>query len=188
MRASTVRLRFRPAAGGRTMRGSDGAVDGCDGGRVCVDGEALSVGPSPREPCHDQSHAEPRSVLRRAHLVSSHQATLFAGLVSQLRVEPTHHSPVDRAPSGGDVLARLPAVVSAQLRDPQRLAAQLEAWYVAPTRHYHGLAHLLAFLACWEDAIASAVPGALDDPVTFAGALLLHDAIYDVRRTDNEAA
>jgi len=79
-------------------------------------------------------------------------------------------------------------VVSAQLRDPQRLAAQLEAWYVAPTRHYHGLAHLLAFLACWEDAIASAVPGALDDPVTFAGALLLHDAIYDVRRTDNEAA
>jgi predicted metal-dependent HD superfamily phosphohydrolase len=77
---------------------------------------------------------------------------------------------------------------SAQLHDAPGLAARLDAWYGAPTRHYHGLAHLLAFLGCWKDAMAARVPGAHDDPVTFAAALLLHDAIYDVRRTDNEAA
>ena len=92
------------------------------------------------------------------------------------------------APTGAAVLARLPPVVSAQVRDAHGLAARLDEWYGAPTRHYHGLAHLLAFIDCWQEAIDSAVPGALDDPVTFAGALLLHDAIYDVRRTDNEAA
>ena len=36
--------------------------------------------------------------------------------------------------------------------------------------------------------MAARVPGAHDGPVTFAAALLLHDAVYDVRRTDNEAA
>lgn len=91
-------------------------------------------------------------------------------------------------PDGAAVLARLPATVLAQLRDPRALASQLEAWYGAPTRHYHGLAHLVAFAGCWNDAIAAGVPGAQEDAPTFAAALLLHDAIYDVRRTDNEAA
>src|SRR4051812_22687919 len=91
-------------------------------------------------------------------------------------------------PNGADVLARLPAVVLASLVDPSSLAAQLDAWYGAPTRHYHGLAHLLLFLDCWSHAMEQHVPGAHDDPATFAAALLLHDAIYDVRRTDNEAA
>ena len=90
--------------------------------------------------------------------------------------------------SGAAVLARLPAQAAAQLLDPPSLAMQVEAWYGAPARHYHGLAHLVTFLDCWRDAITARVPGAHDDPVTFAAAVLLHDAIYDARRSDNEAA
>ena len=103
-------------------------------------------------------------------------------------MEPVSPSSTSSAPTGAAVVARLPAVVLAALDDRQGIAAQLDAWYGAPTRHYHGLAHLVTFVECWQDAMEQRVPGAHDDPVTFSAALLLHDAIYDVRRTDNEAA
>ena len=117
------------------------------------------------------------------HEQSSSPASPFGN-----RVEPVAASSPDHRPTGAAILARLPAAVSASVVDPQALAAQLDTWYGGPARHYHGLAHLRAFIGCWTDAMAAGVPGAADDPVTFAAALILHDAVYDVRRTDNEAA
>lgn len=125
---------------------------------------------------------------RTAHLRASGKRSSLIASSTRTRVEPARSSSPVSAPTGAAVVARLPAAASAALVDPQALAAQLDAWYGAPTRHYHGLGHLLAFLRSWADAMDSRVPGAHDDPVTFAAALLLHDAIYDVRRTDNEAA
>ena len=63
-----------------------------------------------------------------------------------------------------------------------RLKAELSALYRAPGRHYHGLAHVEALLALAREYRAD-----LADPQAVEAAIWFHDAIYDSRRSDNEA-
>ncbi len=58
----------------------------------------------------------------------------------------------------------------------------LSALYRAPERHYHGLVHIEALLA-----LAREYRTALSDPGAVEAAIWFHDAIYDSRRSDNEA-
>ena len=62
------------------------------------------------------------------------------------------------------------------------LKNELSALYRAPGRHYHGLAHVEALLALAREYLAD-----LADPRAVEAAIWFHDAIYDSRRSDNEA-
>ena len=62
------------------------------------------------------------------------------------------------------------------------LKNELSALYQAPGRHYHGLAHVEALLALAREYLAD-----LADPRAVEAAIWFHDAIYDSRRSDNEA-
>jgi predicted metal-dependent HD superfamily phosphohydrolase len=61
------------------------------------------------------------------------------------------------------------------------LLAEIQALHDGPERGYHGWSHPLALLRLLEE-----VEGALDDPLAVRCAILLHDAIYEPRRPDNE--
>jgi predicted metal-dependent HD superfamily phosphohydrolase len=62
------------------------------------------------------------------------------------------------------------------------LKTELSALYRAPGRHYHGLAHIKALLA-----LADEYRDELADREAVEAAIWFHDAIYDSRRSDNEA-
>lgn len=62
------------------------------------------------------------------------------------------------------------------------LKQELLELYRAPDRHYHGTAHIEAMLRLFEANRAG-----LADPPTVEAAIWFHDAIYDSRRSDNEA-
>lgn len=62
------------------------------------------------------------------------------------------------------------------------LETELAALYRQPGRHYHGLAHVEALLALLDEHRAL-----LGDPEAVEAAIWFHDAIYDSRRSDNEA-
>ena len=64
----------------------------------------------------------------------------------------------------------------------EALKTELSALYRQPGRHYHGLAHIEALLA-----LAGEYRGDLADPEAVEAAIWFHDAIYDSRRSDNEA-
>jgi len=59
---------------------------------------------------------------------------------------------------------------------------ELVALYRQPGRHYHGLAHIEALLAMTRE-----YRDRLSDPEAVEAAIWFHDAIYDSRRSDNEA-
>jgi predicted metal-dependent HD superfamily phosphohydrolase len=63
----------------------------------------------------------------------------------------------------------------------QNLMAQIEALHSGEGRGYHGWSHPLALLKLWDQ-----VQGDLIDPLAVKCAILLHDAIYEPRATDNE--
>lgn len=64
----------------------------------------------------------------------------------------------------------------------EALRTELAAHYRGPGRHYHGLAHIEALLALAHEYRAE-----LADPEAVEAAIWFHDAIYDSRRSDNEA-
>lgn len=64
----------------------------------------------------------------------------------------------------------------------EALKTELSALYRQPGRHYHGMAHIEALLAHLREHRAE-----LSDPEAVAAAIWFHDAIYDSRRSDNEA-
>jgi predicted metal-dependent HD superfamily phosphohydrolase len=64
----------------------------------------------------------------------------------------------------------------------EALRTELSALYRQPGRHYHGLAHIEALLALVREYRAD-----LADPEVVEAAVWFHDAIYDSRRSDNEA-
>jgi predicted metal-dependent HD superfamily phosphohydrolase len=64
----------------------------------------------------------------------------------------------------------------------EALKLELSALYRRPGRHYHGLAHIEALLALVDDYRER-----LADPEAVEAAIWFHDAIYDSRRSDNEA-
>ena len=64
----------------------------------------------------------------------------------------------------------------------EALKTELAALYRQPGRHYHGLAHIQALLALLQE-----YRGDLADPQAVEAAVWFHDAIYDSRRSDNEA-
>ena len=61
------------------------------------------------------------------------------------------------------------------------LLAEIQALHEGPDRGYHGWSHPLALLALFDE-----VKAALTDPLAVRCAILLHDAIYEPRRPDNE--
>lgn len=63
----------------------------------------------------------------------------------------------------------------------EALRAELTALYLAPDRHYHGLAHIEALLALAREHHA-----ALSDAEAVEAAIWFHDAIYDSTKSDNE--
>jgi predicted metal-dependent HD superfamily phosphohydrolase len=62
------------------------------------------------------------------------------------------------------------------------LRAELSQAYGAPDRHYHDLRHVEALLGLAREHAAF-----LCDPEAVEAAIWFHDAIYDPRRSDNEA-
>jgi predicted metal-dependent HD superfamily phosphohydrolase len=64
----------------------------------------------------------------------------------------------------------------------EKLRTELLALYRQPDRHYHGLTHIEALLALLDDHRAE-----FADPEAVEAAVWFHDAIYDSRRSDNEA-
>jgi predicted metal-dependent HD superfamily phosphohydrolase len=64
----------------------------------------------------------------------------------------------------------------------EALKTELSALYRQPGRHYHGVAHIEALLALLDKHRAG-----LSDPQAVEAAIWFHDAIYDSRRSDNEA-
>jgi len=64
----------------------------------------------------------------------------------------------------------------------EALKTELSALYRQPGRHYHGMAHIEALLALLREYRAE-----LSDPEAVEAAIWFHDAIYDSRRSDNEA-
>jgi predicted metal-dependent HD superfamily phosphohydrolase len=62
------------------------------------------------------------------------------------------------------------------------LKNRLAALYGEPGRHYHDVAHVEALLALLEEHRAE-----FADPEAVEAAIWFHDAIYDSRRSDNEA-
>ncbi|MBX3582650.1 MAG: hypothetical protein KF810_12200 [Rhizobiaceae bacterium] len=59
---------------------------------------------------------------------------------------------------------------------------ELSAAYRQPGRHYHGMAHIETLLKLLEEH-----RGELTDPEAVEAAIWFHDAVYDSRRSDNEA-
>lgn len=66
---------------------------------------------------------------------------------------------------------------------PATLRDALAARYREPGRHYHNLAHVQALLRWLDQSRDLAV-----DPPAIEAAIWFHDAVYDTRRDDNEAA
>jgi predicted metal-dependent HD superfamily phosphohydrolase len=64
----------------------------------------------------------------------------------------------------------------------EALKTELSMLYRQPGRHYHGLAHIEALLALVDEYRED-----LADPQALEAAVWFHDAIYDSRRSDNEA-
>jgi predicted metal-dependent HD superfamily phosphohydrolase len=64
---------------------------------------------------------------------------------------------------------------------PEALVDRIRAMHAGAERGYHGWSHPLALLALHAE-----VAPALNDPLAVACAILLHDAIYEPRRADNE--
>ena len=64
----------------------------------------------------------------------------------------------------------------------EALRTELSALYRQPGRHYHGVAHIEALLALLDKHRAD-----LSDSEAIEAAIWFHDAIYDSRRSDNEA-
>lgn len=64
---------------------------------------------------------------------------------------------------------------------PDALLAEIRSLHEGPERGYHGWSHPLALLA-----LLTEVEEGLDDPLAVRCAILLHDAIYEARRQDNE--
>ena len=64
----------------------------------------------------------------------------------------------------------------------EALKTELSALYRQPGRHYHGLSHVEAMLALVREHRKN-----LADPHAVEAAIWFHDAIYDSRRSDNEA-
>ncbi len=62
------------------------------------------------------------------------------------------------------------------------LRKELAALYRQPERHYHGLAHIEALLALQDEHRSE-----FSDPEAVEAAIWFHDAVYDSRRSDNEA-
>lgn len=62
------------------------------------------------------------------------------------------------------------------------LLDQIRDLHSGPERGYHGWSHPLALMALFETVKAT-----LNDPVAVQAAILLHDAIYEPRASDNEA-
>jgi len=62
---------------------------------------------------------------------------------------------------------------------------ELVARYREPHRHYHNLAHVLRVLRTVDELLAQ-VP--VDDPTAVRWAAWFHDAVYDPRASDSEAA
>jgi predicted metal-dependent HD superfamily phosphohydrolase len=67
--------------------------------------------------------------------------------------------------------------------DVRRVGIDLLGRYAEPQRAYHTARHLADCLAATGDGLLT-----FDDPVAVAAALWFHDAVYDPRRADNEAA
>jgi len=65
---------------------------------------------------------------------------------------------------------------------PESLIQHIASLHTGPERGYHGWSHPLALLQLLADAEAS-----LHDPLAVRCAILLHDAIYEPRKADNEA-
>jgi predicted metal-dependent HD superfamily phosphohydrolase len=64
----------------------------------------------------------------------------------------------------------------------EALKTELSALYRQPGRYYHGTAHIEALLA-----LAAEYRADLSDPEAVEAAIWFHDAIYDSRKSDNEA-
>lgn len=64
---------------------------------------------------------------------------------------------------------------------PQALLDQIRDLHSGPDRGYHSWSHPLALLALFAE-----VEDGLNDPLAVRCAILLHDAIYEPRRPDNE--
>jgi len=65
---------------------------------------------------------------------------------------------------------------------PDTLIEHIARLHAGPERGYHGWSHPQALLKLLEDAAPS-----LHDPLAVRCAILLHDAIYEPRKADNEA-
>lgn len=71
--------------------------------------------------------------------------------------------------------------------DPARTWARLDAGYGAAGRHYHGWPHVATMLSGFDRAVdETGFDAGRRDAVELA--IFFHDAVYDARRSDNEAA
>ncbi|MDI1366307.1 MAG: HD domain-containing protein [bacterium] len=64
----------------------------------------------------------------------------------------------------------------------EALVAEIAELHSGPDRGYHGWSHPLALLRLFTET-----EGAQNDPLAVYCAILLHDVIYEPRRSDNEA-
>jgi predicted metal-dependent HD superfamily phosphohydrolase len=64
----------------------------------------------------------------------------------------------------------------------EALLARIRDLHSGPERGYHGWSHPAALLALFAE-----MQSALHDPLAVYCAILLHDAVYEPRRSDNEA-
>ena len=64
----------------------------------------------------------------------------------------------------------------------ETLLGEIRGLHSGPDRGYHGWSHPVALLALHAE-----VSGSMHDPEAVRCAILLHDAIYEPRRTDNES-
>jgi len=64
---------------------------------------------------------------------------------------------------------------------PEGLLAEIRLLHEGPDRGYHGWSHPLALLGLLDEVEAD-----LGDPLAVRCAILLHDAVYEPRRSDNE--
>lgn len=99
----------------------------------------------------------------------------------------TRLSPADARRAAADLLRALPPCVPAAIRTSLPLADALAITYEGAGRSYHVLMHLREMVSLWRYMDGTPVVAGLDHPAEFALALLLHDAVYDVSRRDNEA-
>ncbi len=77
----------------------------------------------------------------------------------------------------------LPWPAAARPADVRAVLAELVAAYGAPGRHYHNISHVRALLD-----LSAAYASRLENRAVMDLAIFFHDAVYDVTRTDNEAA